>query len=77
MPRSRMRGGVGRGAVEVLPHLPVADAAHRRQAEMQVTARAQPAHLVDQAAGQHRIESFRDAARAATARSDGSSAITR
>jgi len=47
--------------VQRLPGLPVADAAHRRQVQVQRRIGPQPAHLVEKPEPQHRIEALRDA----------------
>ncbi len=52
---------VDAAVVERGPGLPVADRAHRRQVGMEVAARAQRPHLVDEAGLQHRREALRDA----------------
>jgi hypothetical protein len=48
-------------AVQRLPGLAVAHAAHRRQVGVQVAARAQRAHLVQQARRQHGVKALGDA----------------
>ena len=48
-------------AVERRPRLAIADGAHRRQVGVQVCTRAQTAHLVDEAGGEHRREALADA----------------
>ncbi|CAM2152120.1 hypothetical protein PT2222_270122 [Paraburkholderia tropica] len=48
-------------AVEILPRLPIADAAHRRQIRVEVAACAQHLHLVDQTRREHCVEALLDA----------------
>ena len=59
--RHRARAGRAAAAVEGLPGLAVAHAAQRRQRGMQVAARAQGMHLVEQARLQHVLEALGDA----------------
>jgi hypothetical protein len=47
---------------KALPRLPVADRAHARQRGAQAVAAAQLTHLIDQPAGQHRLEALGNAA---------------
>jgi hypothetical protein len=47
--------------VERRPRLPIADRAHRRQRRVEVAARAQRAHFVDEAGVEHRREALADA----------------
>src|SRR5437879_3711485 len=48
-------------AVEMLPDLAITDRTHRWQVCMQVCARAQGTHFIDESLREHRIEALRDA----------------
>ena len=68
--RRPQRRGID-AAVEELPGLPVADAAHRRQIGVQRVARAQCRELVDEARGEHGVEAFARSSACSAARSGG------
>ena len=53
-------GGIDR-TLKMLPGLPIAHRAQRRQIGMKITARTQCTHLVQESVGDHRIETLRDA----------------
>ena len=74
--RARAASAVEVAGVERRPRLAIADGAHRRQVGMQVAARAQRAHLVDEARPRASPRSARAMRACSQARSRGSSAIS-
>ena len=61
--------------IQRLPGLAVADAAHRRQRRLQVAARTQATHLVDQAGGEHAVEALGDAPQSVLIRKGGAAQL--